>query len=243
LRLCSHLRSHLRAAPLLRRAYYSPAPTEAQRLQRRITEEIEAARDPVTGKPANIIQPTEEQAPGLRSRLVGVLQAAGPEGVKVSRFWEHYRKLYSGDEQPRYVKSKPLTGSKRKQEGLDQLYTLSEIKPDRTIVAMLRAYGTTLTALLSSIPYVEVRTGGRQGMVLVLKPEFLTMLKVDDGSHEDGETPRQGLDDEQHGHSAPGRGRAGQHGELRTPSAPRRELHRRGVEDYDPPGPAGESTR
>lgn len=132
----------------------------------------------MTGRPAAIVQPTEEQAPGLRALLVGVLQEAGGDGVPLPRFWQYYRRLHeaSGMEL-RYVKSRPLYGSKNRTDRHDLEFRLSNHKPDRTVASMLRSYGTTLLALLTSLPYVEVRRGGRQGVVVALKAEFLQMIR------------------------------------------------------------------
>jgi hypothetical protein len=132
----------------------------------------------VTGRPAASVQPTEEQAPGLRGLLVGVLQEAGAEGVPLPRFWQYFRRLHeaSGVEVS-YVKSRPLAGSKNRTDRHDLEFRLGRYKPDRTVVAMLRSYGTSLLALLTSLPYVEVRRGGRTGVIVALKAEFLQMIR------------------------------------------------------------------
>lgn len=77
----------------------------------------------------------------------------------------------------RYVKSRPLYGSKNRTDRHDLEFRLSNHKPDRTVASMLRSYGTTLLTLLTSLPYVEVRRGGRQGVVVALKAEFLQMIR------------------------------------------------------------------
>lgn len=165
----------------IRTSHLAPGPpsTPAQKLQQRINRQIEEARDPVTGRQTVIFQPTEEQAPGLRALLIGVLQDAGADGVPLSRFWQRYRKLYANYEHPQYVKSRPLEGSKNRTSQADRKFSPGPQKPDKTIVLLLRSYGATLQSLLASLPHVDFRRGGREGVVVALKPEFLQMLKED----------------------------------------------------------------
>ena len=144
----------------------------ARELQLRVNEELRTSRDPVSGAPIPV-QPTEEQAPGLRGLLVGVLQAAGSEGVPVARFWEHYRRHYAGYAHPSYFKSRPLEGSKEKRGKPDLVFRVCEQKPDRTLSMLLRSYDTSLLTLLRSLAHVSVTLGGREGPRVSLKPEYL----------------------------------------------------------------------
>ena len=103
------------------------------------------------------------QAPGLRALCAGVLLAAGEEGVSLSNYWIRYRRLYAGHAQPVYVVAKPRFGSAAAMRKPDKRFAVGTWKPDVTVRALLREYGTSLSDFLGSIAGVEFDRGGRYG--------------------------------------------------------------------------------
>lgn len=144
--------------------------TAPQRLAAAVQQRREASRDPLTGVVTEVIvEPTEEQAPGLRALCAGVLYQAGADGVLRSQFWLRYRSLYAGYEQPTYMLAQPKSASKAKLKLGDRAFNVSVQKPDRTLRALLQGYGTPLNDFLLSIPHTRVVKGGRMGPRVVME--------------------------------------------------------------------------
>jgi|MDSY01.1.fsa_nt_gb hypothetical protein len=160
--------------------------TAPQRLAAEIKRRREASRDPVTGEvTARIVEPTEEQAPGMRAQCAALLRHAGDEGVLRSQFWLRYRHLYAGYAQPTYMFAQPQSASRRILKLGDRAFNVSVNKPDRTLKSLLSAYGTPLSDFLLSIPNTKIIHGGRMGARVVL-------LQAQEGEETGEENPPPG---------------------------------------------------
>lgn len=98
----------------------------------------------------------------------------------------------------------------RRQKQPDRQFVVGTDKPDKTVAELLKTYGTPLLSLLRSLPYVEVRAGGRQGPAAALKPEFLQMVESREG---EGVGAGKGAGEGAGVGGGEGAGKVGSHGE------------------------------
>jgi len=110
--------------------------------------------------------PTEQQIPGVRAKLLGLL-AHHPNGIRLDMIWPAYRKEYGRHDQSTIV----LPDRKLNSQVAARKAYVKPSKPDRSIALALKRYRSNLRALLESMPGVKVdELTHEEGSVFIALP-------------------------------------------------------------------------